>query len=348
MNKMNAIVLRDLGGIENFSMDKVLIPDPKEGEVRILIKAAGFNPVDYKIRQGKYGDCTPLILGADFSGIIDKIGSGVDDFVIGEEVYGMVFGQGSNGTYAQYTCVPYQFVAKKPKHLSFAEAACVPLAALSAYRAVSALMGLNSKEGSIFVAAAAGGVGSFAVQLIKHFHNDQIYTIAGSDETVSFLTKKLGIKKENIIKYDGLTESELKDKLIELNKNSLFVATFDFVGNSMKTLCVELAGYSGHVISLVAEESKSQISTWSNNSPYFQRNLSAHAIFVGAEAYSEKKETWGIYHEHLTHITRLLDEKIINIPAYNLLGGLEVDIVSKAHSLLESGRVRGKLVMLVD
>jgi NADPH2:quinone reductase len=347
MNKMDAIVLQALGGVENFYLDRVFIPDPKHGEVRIKIKASSFNPVDFKIRQGKYGECTPLILGADFSGIVDAIGKEVDAFSIGDEVYGMIFGQGSNGSYAQYTCVPYQFVLKKPKHLSFEEASCIPLASLTAYRAVSVIRYLRSKKGSVFI-AAAGGVGSFAVQLIQHFHSEDIYTIAGSDETALFLTERLHIKKENIVLYKGLTENELKNRLIALNNGNLFWATFDFVGNFMKTLCVELTGYSGHVVSIVSEDCESAVSTWSSNGSYFQRNLSSHAIFVGAEAYSGKKETWEIYHEHLKHITNLLNEKIITVPFYNLLGTLEPDVVKKAHQLLESGRVRGKLVMLVD
>jgi NADPH:quinone reductase len=347
MNKMNAIVLHALGGVDNFRLDRVSIPDPQNGEVRIRIKAAAFNPVDCKIRQGEYGECTPLILGADCSGIIDEIGEGVDTLAVGDEVYGMPFGQSSNGSYGQYVCVPYQFVAKKPKHLSFEEAACVPLASLTAYRAASVLRSAN-KDGSVFIAGAAGGVGSFAVQLIRHFHNDLIYTVAGSNDTAIFLTEKLNIKKENILFYQDLSGEELKEGLIALNRGRGFLATFDFVGKAMKTLCIELAGYSGHVISIVPEDSKCEPSPWSKGSPYFQHNLSTHSIFVGAEAYSGKPETWGIYHKHLAHITHLLNEKKITVPSYHLLGGLEVDTVKNAHRLLETGRVRGKLVMLVD
>lgn len=348
MNKMNAIVLQKIGGVDNFSLERTYIPDPKNGEVRIRIKAAAFNPVDYKIRQGIYGECTPLILGADCSGIIDEIGEGVNTLAVGDEVYGMLFGPCSNGSYGQYACVPYHFVAKKPKHLSFEEAACIPLSALTAYRAALALRTNMSKKGSIFIAGAAGGVGSFAVQLIRHFHNDQIYTIARSDETALFLTEKLKIKKENIILYQDLTENEIKAKLIELNNGNLFLATFDFVGKSMKALCLELAMYSAQVISIVPEDSGDQKSTWFNIGTYFQRNVSFHGIFVGAEAYSRLPETWGVYQDHLKEITKLFNERKLIVPYYHLLGRLEVETVRNAHCLLESGRVRGKLVMLVD
>jgi NADPH:quinone reductase-like Zn-dependent oxidoreductase len=344
---MSAVVLHALGGVDNFRFDRVAIPHPAKGEIRIRIKAAAFNPVDFKIRQGEYGDCTPSILGADCSGIIDQIGEAVNNFAVGDEVYAMSFGQSSNGSYAQYVCVPYHFVARKPKHLSFEEAACIPLASLTAYRATLILQSLR-KDGAIFIAGAAGGVGTFAVQFARYFHSDFIYTISGSDETSVFLTEKLGIKKEHIISYQGLTTKELTEKLIALNQDNFFIATFDFVGQEMKTLCLELADYSGHVISTVPEEPKTDLSPWSKGSPYFQRNLSIHPIFVGAESYFAKPEAWEIYHEHLMQITHLLNTKKITVPFFRLMGGLSIDTVKNAHRLLETGRVKGKLVMSID
>lgn len=344
---MNAIILRAVGGVENFHLDQVPIPSPKKGEVRIRVNAAAFNPVDLKIRRGEYGDCTPVILGTDCSGVIDEIGEGVNHFSINDEVYAMPFGQSSNGSYAQYVCIPYQFVGKKPKHLSFEEAACVPLASLTAYRATSLLQSLT-KDRPIFIAGAGGGVGAFAVQLARYFHNDLIYTIAGSSDTATFLTENLGIKKENILLYQGLTINELREKLTALNHGNFFLATFDFVGKEIKRLCLELTDYSGHVISIVPEEPKFDPSPWFKENLYFQRNLSIHPIFVGAESYSGKPETWKVYHEHLTQITHLLNIKKIRVPLYHLLGGLSVDTVQSAHRLLEGRRVKGKLVMSID
>ncbi len=345
--KMNAVILHAMGGIDNFRLDNVDIPRPQKGEVRIRVKAAAFNPVDVKIRQGAYGNCLPVILGADCSGFIDEIGAEVNNFAIGDEVYAMPFGQGSNGSYAQYVCVPYQFVAKKPKNLSFEEAACVPLAAMTAYRAASTLQSLR-KDRPIFIAGAAGGVGGFAVQLARYFHNDLIYTLAGSEASSEFLSEKLNINKANIIIYKGLTTEKLREKLIEVNHGNLFLATFDLVGKEMKTLCLELTDYSGHVISIVPEDPKSDLSLWAKGNLYFQRNLSTHSIFVGAESYSGKSETWQIYCEQLTHIMHLLESGTIKVPYYQVLGGLTVDTVQNAHRLLETGRVKGKLVMSVD
>lgn len=344
---MNAVVLHTLDGSDNFRLDIIPIPHPRKGEIRIKIKAAAFNPVDVKIRQGEYGDCTPLILGADCSGIVDQVGEDVNSFSIGDEVYAMSFGQSSNGSYAQYVCVPYHFVGRKPRHLSFEEAACIPLAALTAYRATSILQSLR-KDKAIFIAGAAGGVGSFAVQFARYFHSDSIYTISGSDETFLFLTEKLGIKKEHIIPYQGLTTRELVEKLISINQGNLFIATFDFVGQEMKTLCLELADYSGHVISIVPEVPKSDLSAWSQGSPYFQRNLSIHPVFVGAESYFAQSKAWEIYHEQLMEITRLLDTKKIRVPFCHLIRGLSIESVKNAHRLLETGRVKGKLVMSID
>jgi NADPH:quinone reductase-like Zn-dependent oxidoreductase len=344
---VNVISLRSFGDVSHFHLDKVPIPSPQIGEVRIRIKAVAFNPVDFKIRRGEYGGQTPLILGSDCSGIIDAIGDGVNQFAIGDEVYAMPFGQCSNGSYAQYLCLPYQLVAKKPINFSFEAAACIPLVSLTAYRATIGLQTLN-RAGSLFIAGAAGGVGCMAVQLARHFHGGPIYTIARSEETANFLIEKLNIEENNIVISKDLELGHLKNKLIEINNGNLFSGTLDFVGKEIKALCISLTDYSGEIVSTVAEESDYQLPIWTNGSPYFQRSLSLRCIFVGAESFSGKKKTWEIYQNHFSHLNQLLENKTITIPYYRNLGVLCVETVQSAHELLESGLVRGKLVMKVS
>lgn len=83
---MHAVVLNQFGSSEHFSLQTVAKPSPKEKEVRIRIKAAGFNPVDWKIREGWYGGNPNLILGCDCSGIVDAIGSHCKELALGDEV----------------------------------------------------------------------------------------------------------------------------------------------------------------------------------------------------------------------------------------------------------------------
>ena len=328
-------------------MDIIPIPYPKKGEIRIKIKAAAFNPVDVKIRQREYGDCTPLILGADCSGIVDQIGEDVNNFAIGDEVYAMSFGQSSNGSYAQYVCLPYQFAAKKPKGFSFEAAACIPVASLTAYRATIGLQTFREK-GAIFIAGAAGGVGCMAVQLSRHFHGGPIYTVARSEETVKFLVEKLNIGKRNIVLYKDMTIEQVQEKLVDLNKGELFSGVLDFIGKEMKELCISLADYSGEIVSIVPEEQDIKLPLWANGSTYFQRCLSLRCIFVGSESFSGKEKKWEVYQTQFAHLNRLFEAETINIPYYRNLGPFCLETVKKAHRLLETGRVKGKLVMSMD
>ncbi len=128
---MKTVAIDQFGGPEVFAEKDLPVPKPSRPEVRVKIVTAGFNPVDAKIRSGVYGGDLSPVLGIDFSGIIDAVGDPKGEFQVGDEVFGMAFGPSSNGSYAEYTCVPAEFIAKKPKNLSFEQAAAVPIAYLT-------------------------------------------------------------------------------------------------------------------------------------------------------------------------------------------------------------------------
>lgn len=117
--------------------------NPARERSAFVSKATAVNPVDYKLRQGQFGGILPMVLGHDLAGVIDAIGPTdgeqppETDFKVGDEVWCYLGGPKSNGTYAQWVCVPRQFVGHKPAEcLSFfTEAAAVPLAGLTAYEA---------------------------------------------------------------------------------------------------------------------------------------------------------------------------------------------------------------------
>jgi NADPH2:quinone reductase len=101
---MKAVVMSGYGSAEVFSLQEVPSPIPHEGEIRIRVKASGFNPVDWKIREGWYGGPPPKILGMDCSGIVDAVGPNTPQFDIGDEVYAMSFFRSSGGSYTQTSC----------------------------------------------------------------------------------------------------------------------------------------------------------------------------------------------------------------------------------------------------
>lgn len=343
---MKAVVLESFGDTTHLKLKEIPTPHPKKNEVRIKLKASGFNPVDFKIRKGEFGGQTPIVLGSDCSGTIDALGEGVHGFVQGDAVYAMPFGQCSNGSYAEYLCIPAQFVAKKPHKLSFEEAAAIPLVAMTAYRAT--LAGLDEAN-SVFIAGAGGGVGSLAIQLIKHKKIPHVFTVAGGEKSKNYLHEVMGFKKENILLYSGLSPEQIVEKLISMNQGRLFDFTLDFVGKTMKQVCLQATAHSGHFATIVPEDGSFQVPVWERGiSIAFGRNLSLHFIFVGAESFSGSPESWAIYSRHLGHITELINAGILHAPKIEILGNLSPETVSKAHQMLESGKAKGKLVMRIS
>jgi NADPH:quinone reductase-like Zn-dependent oxidoreductase len=141
------------------SVREMAVPKPGSGEVLIKVRAAGVNPVDWKIAGTRLG----LVPGTDVSGVIDTLGEGVTGWKVGEPVLGFAR---QSGSYAEYAVVPVNSLARKPNALSFEQAAGVPIAAETAYRALHEAGGIRKNQ-IVLIHGAAGGVGSAAVQLAK-------------------------------------------------------------------------------------------------------------------------------------------------------------------------------------
>jgi NADPH2:quinone reductase len=342
---MKAVILNELGSVEHFQLVDLPLPVPKAGEVRIRILAAGLNPVDAKTRQGLYGNVAPMVLGADCSGVIDALGEGVKEFAVGDEVYALAFGQGSNGTYAEYLAISTSFVSKKPRNLSFEAAASVPLVALTATRAIVDT-GAIQEGRPILITGGTGGVGSFAIQLARLFGAGPIFSTAGSSSSVSALTDKLGLKTEHILSYSGLKLEEMQKKLLAMNGGALIPAAFDFVGKEMKQLCFAVADYQGHITSICPEAEDFKFDLWTRGkSIAFNKNLNVHFIFVGAQAFSGPPSSWAVYQRHLRAVALWIEEGRIQIDPPEVIGDLSAATIQKAHTLLDSGKARGKLVV---
>lgn len=179
---MRAVVLDHFGDTGGLRIADVPRPVPVVGELLVRVIAAGLNPIDVKTRAGS-GEAAgvagfPAVLGHDFSGVV--VSSPYEAFRLqpGDEVYGLSGAPRSTGSFAEYLSVPAQHVAEKPKVLSHADAAALPLAALAAWGAVVELA--KAHEGQrLLVHAGAGGVGHLAVQLGAYFGAHVIATASG-------------------------------------------------------------------------------------------------------------------------------------------------------------------------
>jgi NADPH:quinone reductase-like Zn-dependent oxidoreductase len=211
LQEFQAIRFHEYGGSDKLALEKLPRPTLKANEVLVEVHYAGVNPVDWKIRSGYLKDFMPVLLpftpGVDLSGVVADIGTEVKSVKKGQAVFGI-----GNGTYAQYVVAAEGDIVPKPESLSFEMAATVPLAALTAWKAVE-----DSGAGkglTVVIQGAAGGVGLFAVQFAKMKGAKVIGT---ASETNLDFVKTLGAEKAVDYKIGSL-ETDIKnaDIIIDL------------------------------------------------------------------------------------------------------------------------------------
>jgi NADPH:quinone reductase-like Zn-dependent oxidoreductase len=168
---MKAIIYRNYGSPDVLHYEDVEQPTPGDLEVLIRIRAAAVNPLDYLLMGGIYvmrpmtGLLKPKLRcpGADLAGEVEAVGSGVTRFKAGDPVFGV-----SRHTFAEYVCAPENRLALKPANVSFEQAAAIPVAGLTALQGLRDKARLQPGQ-NVLINGAAGGVGTFAVQIAKSF-----------------------------------------------------------------------------------------------------------------------------------------------------------------------------------
>jgi NADPH:quinone reductase-like Zn-dependent oxidoreductase len=161
---MKAVRIHAYGGPEVLRLDEISRPEPQANEILIRVQAAGVNPVDWKIREGLFQGPLPQIMGIDFSGAVESIGGEISEYRVGDAVFGQV--ADDSGGYAEYALALAADVARKPEGLDHVRAAALPVASLTAWQALFDAAALAAGK-KVLIHAAAGGVGSFAVQFAK-------------------------------------------------------------------------------------------------------------------------------------------------------------------------------------
>jgi len=171
--QMKAVVFTQHGPPENLQLRDVAVPTPKDRQVLVSVRAAAINPLDWHVLRGEPGFIkmmvkrhTEKIPGVDFAGVVQKVGAKVTQFRPGDEVFGAT--RPGAGTLAQYACTKAGAVARKPAGLTFEQAATIPVAGCTALQAMSDHARVQAGQ-SVLVNGAAGGVGTFAVQIGRAF-----------------------------------------------------------------------------------------------------------------------------------------------------------------------------------
>lgn len=315
---MRAIAIKEFGGRDNLKLLDLPVPVPKEDEVLVQIKAAGVNPVDWKIREGMLKDRLPhefpLILGWDAAGVVAAKGRKSNRLAEGDEVFAYCRKPiVKDGTYAEFIALAEDNVALKPKSMPFAEAATVPLAALTAYQALFDAGKLKASE-TVLIHAAAGGVGSFAVQLASNCGARALGTASdGHHEYLLDLGLDVHIDY-NAGDFREATRAACPDG-VDL--------VFDCVGGDTLQASADIIKPDGRVVSITDPSGVDQLAG---------RGIDAGFVFVEP------------IRAELESIAEMIDAGKLHT---YLSASLGLDEAAKAHELSETGHTRGKIVLSV-
>ena len=288
-------------------------PEPtiSSGKVLVNIKAAGVNPVDWKIREGYFQQMIqlqfPFTLGMDFSGIVKEIGEGVLDFKQGDEVYGQAgVATGGSGAFAEMAMANAENIAHKPKRLSHVEAAALPLVGVSSWRALIENIGLSNGQ-RILIHGGAGGIGSIAIQLAKNLGAFVATTASANDK---MFVQELGA--DQVIDYKS---QNFEDLLHDYD------SVFDTVGGDTYKRSFKVLKKGGIIISML-EQPNSELMN--------QYNVKAIFQFTQADR------------ERLTKLAEWVDQNNIRV---NVDRTFLLDEAGKALDYQKDVHPRGKVVL---
>ncbi|GAA2817996.1 NADP-dependent oxidoreductase [Kitasatospora sp. CM 4170] len=307
---MRAVIQKSFGGPEVLEVAEAERPAPLGAEVLVRVHASGVNPVDVAVRSGAYpllGE-PPYGVGWDISGVVEEAGPGAR-FKPGDEVFGMPFFPRAATGYADYVAVPSRQVARKPATLDHVQAAALPLAALTAWQGLVDAAALTEGQ-RVLIHRAAGGVGHFAVQIAKA---RGAHVIALASEAKHEFVRGLGA--DEVIDYRTTDYTEA-------------VADVDVVFDSSSegTRALEVLKPGGTLVSIMEH--------W--NTELAAKIEEAGRRFAGVSVEPD--------YASLEAIAALVDEGRIRP---HVAATFPLAEAGKAHELVGSGRVQGKVVLTV-
>ncbi|PRY09955.1 NADPH:quinone reductase-like Zn-dependent oxidoreductase [Pontibacter ummariensis] len=242
--QMRAATYEEFSGTEKIKVTTTDVPELKEGEVLVRIKAAGVNPVDAAVMQGYLKDFLPytfpVIPGWDMAGVIEDRGFSARRFKVGEEVYAyarrpMV----QHGTFAEYVVVPESYLAKRPENISWEEASGIPLVGLTAYQSLYDAGQLQEGQ-TVLILGGSGGVGSLGIQLAKEKgatvigvasqKNHSFMKELGADHTIDYKDTDVGAAVKEVspegvdLLFDCVSGDTLQQSLKALKSGGKLVS----------------------------------------------------------------------------------------------------------------------------
>jgi NADPH:quinone reductase-like Zn-dependent oxidoreductase len=308
---MKAIRIHAFGGPEVLVEEDVPRPAAGEGQALVHIRAAGVNPVDWKIRSGQnyrsrsLDDLLPMTPGVDMAGIVEAAGDGVDGFKPGDAVYGYLSVR-RDGTYAQYVAADVKTLSPKPESADFVTAAALPLVSIVSWQTLFDTAGLQPGQ-TVLIHGASGGVGHIAVQLAKWKGAKVIGT--ASAKNADFL-RDLGV--DEVIDYH---KTRFEDAAHNVD------VVLDTIGGDTQQRSYEVLKKGGIMVSTVGI-----------GDPALAEKYGVRA--AGFMARPDGGE--------LKQVADLVDQGKLKVTVTEVL---PMKDAAKAHEQSQSGHVRGKIVL---
>jgi NADPH2:quinone reductase len=332
---MRAVLMTAVGGPGVLQVAE--LPEPHltgERDVKVRLRAAGINPVDYKLRSsGTIGGSLPVVLGIDGSGVVESTGSAVTRFKEGDEVYFVDGGYGPTpGTYQEVKIVDERLLARKPERLSFAEAAAAPLVTITAWEALRGRARVE-RDQRVLVQAGAGGVGHMSVQIARLAGARVATTVSAGQKTE--LASSLGA--ELCIDY---TREDVAAKLRAWTGMDGADVVHDTVGGKTFTACFSLVRPYGDLVSNVESRWEDEAITTMHN-----RNLRVSFTWMPAPQVfgwqQDRERQRAILEQAATHFDA--GQLRVQVGA-----AFPLEQAADAHRALEAGTVLGKALLTMD
>jgi NADPH:quinone reductase-like Zn-dependent oxidoreductase len=314
---MKAIRVHAFGGNDALVLEELPEPTPGEGEVVVRIRAAGVNPVDWKIVRGYLANALPHALpfvpGWDLAGEVVARGHGARRFQVGDRVYGYVRRpKVEHGTYAEAQAVPECYLAAMPAKASFAEAGAIPLVYLTSLQTLSAAGAGPGKR--VLVLGASGGTGGAAVELARVLGATEVAGVA-SPKNHAYV-KSLGATAT--YDYAGASEAGIPGV-----PAGAFDVIVDCIGGATFAGARAALAEGGHVVSITARQSPA----------FADLGERYHYVFVEPSS------------RQLKQLARWFDEGAI---AAHVGATYPLARAAEAHAASEVGHTRGKIVLTMD
>ena len=317
-------------GSEFIEFEKTL-NNPTGRDLLVEIKAISVNPIDTKVKHTVAKDGAVKILGYDASGIVSAVGEQVSLFKVGDEVFyaGDVTRDGSN---IAYQLVDERIVGRKPKSLNFEQAAALPLTSITAWESLFDRLKItqSDKDKSLLLIGAAGGVGSMAIQFAKQIIGMKVIATASRDESKAWC-KQMGA--DIVFDHQHLAQ-QFKENSLDAPKYILCMGVPDYYFEQMiqvitpqGSICLLANTHQAYDLNLL--KAKSITLVW--------EMMFTRSMFQTNDLFKQ--------HELLNKLALMVENGDIKHTLTQHLNPINVDTITRAHQVVERGKMQGKLVI---